>query len=115
MDFIDIYGDAFDVVLRASLWTDLYRGRIVGLLWYSRRGWCGWHFNHDGWGKVGMPRYRHVAAQANTSAGYNDDVSLLHDIYLRIFTFYIYLYIYVSTCFSKKTLVDSCLVLARRA
>ena len=29
MDFIDIYGDALDVVLRAPLWTDLYRGRIV--------------------------------------------------------------------------------------
>ena len=33
MDFIDNYGDVLDVVLRASLWTDLYRGRIVGLLW----------------------------------------------------------------------------------
>ena len=31
MDFIDIYGDVLDVVLRAPLWTALYRGRIVGL------------------------------------------------------------------------------------
>ena len=33
MNFIDSYGDIFDVVLRAPLWTNLYRGRIVGLLW----------------------------------------------------------------------------------
>ena len=49
MDFIDNHGDVLDVVLR----TDLYRGCIVGLLWYPRRGWCGWHFNHDGWVKWG--------------------------------------------------------------
>ena len=32
MDFIDSYGDVLDIVLRASLWTDMYRSRIVGLL-----------------------------------------------------------------------------------
>ena len=36
----DTHGVVLDVVLRAPLWTDLYRGRIVGLLWYPRRGWC---------------------------------------------------------------------------
>ena len=60
MDFIDNHGDVLDVVLRASLWTNLYRGRIVGLLWCPCRGWCGWRFNHDGWDKIGMSRYRHV-------------------------------------------------------
>ena len=99
MDFIDIYGDALDVVLRAPLWTDLYRGRIVGLLWYPRRGWCDWRFNYDGWVKWGCHGITTWLTQANTSAGYNDDVSLLHDIYIRMFTFYIYLYTYVSTCF----------------
>ena len=119
MDFIDIYGDALDVVLRAPLWTDLYRGRIMGLLWYPRRGRCGWRFNYDGWVKWGCHGIATWLTQANTSAGYNDDVSLLHDIYIyiRMFTFYIYLYTYVSTrfFFFKKTLVDSCLILARRA
>ena len=38
--FIERYGDVLDVVLRVSLWMDLYRGRIVGLIWYPRRGWC---------------------------------------------------------------------------
>ena len=28
MDFIDIYGDALDVVLWAPLWTDLYRDNM---------------------------------------------------------------------------------------
>ena len=49
MGIIKSYGDVLNVVLRMPLWTGLYRGRIVGLIWYPRRGWCGWHFNHDGW------------------------------------------------------------------
>ena len=31
MDFIDTSGDVLDIVLWVPLWTDLYRGRIVGL------------------------------------------------------------------------------------
>ena len=56
MDFIDSYGDVLDVVLRAPLWMDLYRGRIVGSMLYPCHGWCGWCFYHDSFGKMGMPR-----------------------------------------------------------
>ena len=31
MGFIESYGDVLDVVLWVPLWTNLYRGRIVGL------------------------------------------------------------------------------------
>ena len=77
MDFIDSYGDILDVVLLAPLWTDLFRGRIVGLLWYPRRGWCGWRFNHDSWVKWGCHDIATWLTQTNTSAGYNDNVFLL--------------------------------------
>ena len=80
MGFIECYGDVLDVVLRAPLWTDLYRGCIVGLLWYPRRRWCGWRFNHDGWVKWGCHNIATWLIQANTSVGYNDDVFLLHVI-----------------------------------
>ena len=78
--FIVSNGDVLDVVLRAPLWTDLFRGRIVGLLWYPYRGWCGWSFNHDGWVKWGCHDIATWLTQANTSAGYNDDVFLFHVI-----------------------------------
>ena len=80
MNFIDRHGDVLDVVLRTLLWTDLYKGRIVGLLRYPRRGWCDWRFNHDGWVKWGCHDIVTWLIQANTSAGYNDDVFLLHVI-----------------------------------
>ena len=51
MGFIESYGDVLDVVLRAPLWTNLYRGRILGLRRHPRCGWCGWRVNHDGWVK----------------------------------------------------------------
>ena len=59
--YLVFYGDRSDVVLRAPLWIDLFRGRIVGLMLYLHRGWCGWRFNHNDLGKLGMPRYRYVA------------------------------------------------------
>ena len=80
MGFIESYGDVLDVVLRASLWTDLYRDRIVGLILYPHRGWCGWRFNHDGWVKWRCHDIATWLTQANTSAGYKNDVFLLHVI-----------------------------------
>ena len=59
--FYFIYGDSSDVVLRAPLWRNLFGGRMVGLMLYPSRECCGWRFNHDGLGKVGMPRYHHMA------------------------------------------------------
>ena len=76
MDFIDSYGDVPDVVLWAPLWTNLYRGRIVSLLWYPRCGWCGWRFNHESWVKWGCHDIVTWLTQANTSIGYNDNVFL---------------------------------------
>ena len=74
------YGDVSDVVLWAPLWIDMYRGRIVGLILYPRRGWCGWRFNHDGWVKWRCHDIATWLTQANTSAGYKNDVFLLHVI-----------------------------------
>ena len=51
-----IYGDVSDVILRVPQWTDMFGGRIVSLILYSRCGWCGWHFNRDSWVyQTGMP------------------------------------------------------------
>ena len=92
MDSIDIYGDALDVVLRVPLWADLYRGRIVGLLRYPHRGWCGWHFNHDGWVKWGCHCIVTWLTQANISAGFNDDGFLTLCIYIYVRLFYTHIY-----------------------
>ena len=35
---------------------------LIDIMMCPRCGWCGCHFNHDGfWGVVGMPRYHRVA------------------------------------------------------
>ena len=106
MDFIDNHGDVLDVVLRAPLWTDLYRGRIVGLLWYPSRGWCGWRFNHDGWVKWGcqisprgLPRPTPVPS---IMLMFSYFMLYIYN-YLRMFTFYVYLYTYVYMFFKGKT------------
>ena len=111
------YGDVSNVVLQAPLWTDLFRGRIEGWTLYPRRGWCEWRFNHDGWVKWGCHDIATWLTQANTSVGYKNDIFLFYDTYkyyvCSMFFIYIYMYIYISVF--GKTLVDSCLVLARWA
>ena len=95
-DIIWFYGDVSDVVLRAPLWTDLFRGRIEGWILYSRRGWCGWRFNHDGWVKWGCHDIATWLTQANTSVGYKHDIFLfyLYKYYLCSNVFHLYIYIY---------------------
>ena len=112
----DTYGDVLDIILRAPLWTDLYRGRIVGLLWYPHRGWCGWSFNHDGWVKWGCHDIATWLTRPTPVPGLMMMVFLLHKyIYVCLFYTHIFILLYEYMFFSKKTLVDSCLVLARRA
>ena len=94
MDSIDIYGDALDVVLRAPLWTDLYRGRIMGLILYPHRGWCGWRFNHDGWIKWECHDIATWLTQANTSVGYKNDIFLFYDTYKYYVCNMFFIYIY---------------------
>ena len=114
------YGDVSDVVLRAPLWTNLFRGRIEGWILYPRRGWCGWRFNHDGWVKWGCHDIATWLTQANTSVEYKNDIFLfylyINTTYVVMFFIYLYIYIYIKT-YTRfgKTPVDSCLVLARRA
>ena len=83
-----------DVVLRASLWTDLHRSRIVGLMLCPRRGWCGWHFNHGKEGKVGISWCRRVATQANTSVRHDNDIFMFYYIKLYILCIQIMYYMY---------------------
>ena len=96
------YGDVSDVVLQAPLWTDLYRGCIVGLLWYPGCGWCGWCFNHDGWVKWGYHDIATWLTQANTSAGYKDVFLTSRYIFTYVYYFYLYLYTYMCTWFFKE-------------
>ena len=72
------YGDISDVVLRAPLWTDLFRGRIEGWILYLRRGWCGWRFNHDSWIKWGCHDIVTWLTQANTSVGYKNNIFMCY-------------------------------------
>ena len=98
------YSDVSDVVLRAPLWTDLFRGRIEGWILYSRRGWCGWRFNHDGWVKWGCHDIATWLTQANTSVGYKNDIFLFY-LYINttyVVMFFIYIYINIFT-FWKNT------------
>ena len=117
MNFIDNYGDALDVVLRPPLWMDLFRGRIEGWILYPHRGWCGWGFNHDGWVKWRCHDIATWLIQADTSVGYKNNIFMFYDTdkyyVCSMFLIFIYMYLYMSDF--GKTLVDSCLVLARRA
>ena len=74
------YGDVSNVVLRAPLWTNLFRGRIEGWILYPRRGWCGWRFNHDGWIKWRCHDIATWLTQTNTSARYKEDIFLFYEI-----------------------------------
>ena len=98
------YGDVSNVVLRAPLWTNLFRGRIEGWILYLRRGWCGWRFNHNGWVKWGCHDIATWLTQANTSVGYKHDIFLFY-LYINItyvVMFFIYIYINIFT-FWKNT------------
>ena len=99
------YGDVSDVVLRAPLWTDLFRGRIEGWILYPRRGWCGWRFNHDGWVKWGCHDIATWLTQANTSVGYKNDIFLFYDTYKYYICsmFFIYIYVHIHVCIWKNT------------
>ena len=45
------YSDGYEAT--RLIWTDLWNGRIVGLIYVvcSHRGCCGWSFNYDGLGR----------------------------------------------------------------
>ena len=113
------YGDVSDVVLRAPLWTDLFRGCIEGWILYLRRGWCGWRFNYDGWVKWGCHDIATWLTQANTSVGYKSNIFMFFFIFINtmyvVCFLYPYIYMYLFMFDFGKTLVNSCFVLARRA
>ena len=99
------YGDVSNVVLRAPLWMDMFRGRIEGWILYLRRGWCGWRFNHDGWVKWGCHDIATWLTQANTSVGYKNDIFLFYDTYKYYVCsmFFIYIYVHIHVCIWKNT------------
>ena len=86
------------------LWTNLYRGRIVSLLWYLRRGWCDWLFNHDSWVKWGCHDIATCLTQTNTSVGYNEDV-FLTSCYITTYVYFlhVFIHIYVYLFFKENT------------
>ena len=92
------YGNVSNVVLRTSLWMDLFRGRINGWILYPRRGWCGWRFNHDGWVKWGCHDIATWLTQANTNVGYKNDIFLFYDTYKYYVCSMFFIYIYTYTC-----------------
>ena len=95
------YGDVSNVVLRAPLLTNLFRGCIEGWILYPRRGWCGWRFNHEGWVNWGCHDIATWLTQVNTSVGYKNDIFLFYDTYKYYICsmFFIYIYVHIHVCF----------------
>ena len=100
------YGDLSDVVLRAPLWTNLFRGRIEGWILFPRRGWCGWRFNHDGWVKWGCHDIAMWLPRPTPVSGikiiFSCFIIFINTTYVVCFHWYIYIYTYICL-FWKNT------------
>ena len=87
------------------LWSDICRGRIMGILWSSNRGYCGWCLaRRRGWVCHSVVLW---LTQANTSVGQSCI------FYLPILILKTYAYYVLSCICIKKTLVISDFALAQ--